>query len=45
MVFAVFALTTVLTQHPEWGTITIGSLGFAVVHFIESKLTVEKKGL
>jgi hypothetical protein len=38
MAFVVFALTAVLTQHPEWGTATIGGIAFAVVHYLEAKL-------
>lgn len=38
LVFAAFAITTVLAGNPEWGTITIGSIAAAVVHYIASRL-------
>lgn len=38
LVFIAFAITTLIAGHPEWGTITIGSIGAAIVHFIASQL-------
>jgi hypothetical protein len=38
LVFLAFAITTMLAGNPEWGTVTIGSIGAAVVHFIASQL-------
>jgi len=37
--FAVFGITTVLAHHPEWGTITVASIAFAVTHYIETQIT------
>lgn len=38
LVFVAFGITTLLAGNPEWGTITIGSIGAAIIHFIASKL-------
>lgn len=38
-VFLVFGITTVFAQNPQWADVTIGSLGFIVVHYFEGKLT------
>lgn len=38
LVFVAFAITTMVAGHPEWGTITLGSIGAAVVHWIASQL-------
>lgn len=38
LVFGAFTVTTLMLSHPEWGTITLGSIAAAFVHYIASKL-------
>lgn len=37
MAFAVFTVTALFAAHPEWAQITIGSVVFAVIHYLASK--------
>ncbi len=38
LVFVSFAVTTILAGNPQWGEITVGSIVFALAHFITSQL-------
>lgn len=38
LVFAAFAITTLMAGNPQWRLITVGSIAAAVIHFIASQL-------
>ena len=38
LVFVSFGIVTLMMGHTEWGTITLGSIATALVHFIASQL-------
>lgn len=40
LVFLAFGITTLMASNPEWGTITLGSIAYTILHYITTKLEV-----
>ncbi len=38
LVFVAFGITTMMAGNPEWGTVTVGALASALLHFVASTL-------
>lgn len=38
LVFVAFSITTLMASHPEWGTVTLGSIAYAIIHWAVSNL-------
>lgn len=38
LVFASFGLVTLFNAYPEWGTVTLGAIVSAIVHYVASNL-------
>jgi hypothetical protein len=41
LVFVAFGMTTLMAGNPEWGTVTLGALASAFVHYLASQLEVK----
>lgn len=38
LVFLAFTITTLMASNPEWGTVTLGSIAYAILHWVTSNL-------